>query len=728
MAEPVRLALVWHLHQPSYRDGLTGRVLLPWTRLHATKDYRDMAEILRDFPNVHVTFNLTPVLLDQIEAIASGEADDWIELARKPADRLTAEERAFLSRNFFHAHRERMIDPHPRYRELWDRLHGARGPRAGGVGSLSLADLRDLAVWFYLAWVDPSLRGEEPVRTLLAKGRGFTEEEKRALLDWTAACAARVIPAYRDLLESGRIEIAVSAYHHPILPLLIDSDAPLAASPGMALPAPPYRRPEDAALQVRRAREAYARRFGGAPEGTWPPEGAVDEEVLGLLAREGFRWAASDETVLARALGRRGSLGADWPSILYRPYEIETASGPIHMVFRDRALSDLIGFTYMYWEPERAAEDFVAQVRHAGERATARTGAPTDPPAEPDGAGPLISVILDGENCWEGYPDDGGPVLRALYDRLSRDDRIRTVTVGEALAANPPRDRIARVPLGSWIRDDLGIWIGDEEKNRAWGELQRARDALEQARSGGTAAPDLLAAAAEELYAAEASDWFWWYGETHQSAHREEMDTLFRSHLLRCYGLLEEAPPETIRRSLRRAVRAAEREPLPYLTPVLDGRETDFYEWRGARVLDVESDAGAMHATTGFLARVRFGVDERHLYVRADWRTGAPREGARLRVIFPGPPEQALLLPLDRGEGEPRWEGEGAGEAGAFAVDRVAELRVPFARLRARPGSVLGFRVEVEREGAVLERAPRAGVLAAPVPSKEDWLDLWSGT
>lgn len=724
MAEPVRLALVWHLHQPSYRDGLTGRVLLPWARLHAAKDYRDMAEILRDFPDVRVTFNLTPVLLDQLESIAAGETDDWIELARKPADRLTVEERAFLSRNFFHAHRERMIDPHPRYRELWDRLHGAKGPRTGGASSLSAADLRDLTVWFYLAWVDPSLRTEEPVRSLLAKGRDFTEEEKGTLLDWTASCAAHVIPAYRDLLARGQIEIAASAYHHPILPLLIDSDAPREVSPDLPLPQPPYRRPEDAALQVRRAREACERRFGRAPEGTWPPEGAVNDEVLGLLAREGFRWAASDETVLARALGRRGSLGADWPSVLYRPYEVPTAAGPIGMVFRDRTLSDLIGFTYMYWEPERAAEDFVSRVRRAGERTAARIAPATGP--EPDA--PLVSVILDGENCWEAYPEDGRPFLNALYDRLSRDDRVRTVTVGGALAERPPRDRIDHVPVGSWIRDDLGIWIGDDDKNRAWGELLRAQEALARAQAAGTVAAGSLAAAAEELYVAEASDWFWWYGETHQSAHREEMDTLFRSHLLRCYGLLGETPPEPIRRSLRRAVRAAAREPLPHVQPVLDGRETDFYEWRGARVLDVEAEAGAMHATTGLLARLRFGVDERYLYVRVDWRAGARREGARLRLVFPGPPEQALVLPLDRGEGVPVWEEEGTEEPGSFAVDRVAEIRVPFARLRARPGSVLGFRVEVEREGAVLERAPRTGVLAAPVPSKEDWLDLWSGT
>ncbi|HEY7728848.1 MAG TPA: glycoside hydrolase family 57 protein [Candidatus Eisenbacteria bacterium] len=725
MTDPVRLAIVWHLHQPSYRDGLTGRVLLPWTRLHATKDYRDMAEILRGFPNVHVTFNLTPVLLDQIESIANGESDDWTELARKPADRLSPEEQRLLARRFFHAHRERMIDPYPRYRELRQRLHGARGVRGGLDHPLAAADLRDLAVWFFLTWVDPSFRTEEPIRSLIAKGRGFTEEEKAGLLDWTTACASRVLPSYRDLLARGQAEIAVSAYHHPILPLLIDSDAPRESTPDAALPRPPYRRPEDAAVQVRRAREAYERRFGGAPEGTWPPEGAVNDATLSLLAREGFHWTASDETVLARALGRRGSLGADWSSLLYRPYEVATDSGPIRILFRDRALSDLIGFTYMYWDPERAAEDFVARVRRAGERGSAR-------PRDPGGAGPggpLVTVILDGENCWEGYPDDGRPFLLALYDRLSRDDRVRAVTVREALDAAPPRDRLTHLPVGSWIRDDLGIWIGDAEKNRAWIELRRAREALAQAARAGTVAEEAAAAAADEIYAAEASDWFWWYGETHQSAQRAELDTLFRSHLLRCYALLQAAPPGAVRRSLRGAARAPEGpELLPHVVPTLDGRETDFYEWRGARMLDVEADAGAMHATTGVLTRVRYGVDERSLFVRADWRKGTAREGMTLRVVFPGPPERAVSVPLARGGGEPVWDEEGAGDAGTYAVDRLLEVSIPFSRLRARPGTVLGFRVQVEREGTVLERAPRSGVLTASVPTEEDWLELWSGT
>ena len=719
MAAPVRLALIWHLHQPSYRDGLTGRVLLPWTRLHATKDYRDMAEILRGFPGVRVTFNLTPILLDQLEAIASGESDEWLDLARKPAARLDAEDQRFLAREFFHAHPERMIETHRRYRELRDRLHPSRGGRPGRAAALSTGDWRDLQTWFFLAWVDPSFYGEEPIGSLLAKGRDFTEEDKQALLDWTALCAGRAVPAYRELAQRGQIELITSAYHHPILPLLIDSDAPAEVAPGACLPAPAFRHPEDAGIHVRRARATHAERFGSEPAGTWPPEGAVNDAALALLAREGFRWAASDETVLDASLGSGAVSGPVRGAVLYRPYDVVTPAGPIAMVFRDRSLSDLIGFTYMFWEPERAARDFVERVRRAGEQAVSAGGL----------SRPLVTVILDGENCWEGYPEDGRPFLLALYEELARAEDVETVTVSEALRATPPRDRLTRVPVGSWIRHDLGIWIGEAEKNRAWRELAAARAALDAARSSGASDPAALEAAAEEVYAAEASDWFWWYGETHQSAHREVMDGLFRSRLLRAYRFLGATPPATLHRTLRGPGRAAAgAEEAPYLRPTIDGRETDFYEWRPARVFDVEAEGGAMHAASGVLKGVRFGVDERNLYVRVDL-LGAVDGGARLRVVFPDPPARSAAIRLAAASaGAPDWEGAGVGEAGAFAIDRVVEARIPFERLGVEPGSIVSFRLEVDRDGSVFERAPRTGLYAAVAPGLDFWLDQWPGT
>ncbi len=720
MAETVRLALVWHMHQPSYRDALSNQVVLPWTRLHATKDYGDMVTALRREPRVHATFNITPILLDQLDALAAGASDLYLDLARKPAESLSPEEQRFITRHFFSVNPVRMIEPHPRYLEL--RARAARtipGARSRIQPPLLPQEIRDLETWFHLAWVDPEYQEEEPIRSLRRKGSGFTEEEKRSLLDWGVACASRITGAYRDAMESGQVELTTSAYYHPILPLLIDSDAPREISPSIPLPMPAFRAPSDAHEQLRRARQEHWRRFGRTPRGTWPPEGAVDDASLALLCAAGFEWAASDETVLARALGRDEPGGRDWPALLYRPYIATTAAGPIAMVFRDRALSDLIGFTYQAWDAERAADDFVARVVQAGVMARAAGE-----------ARPLVAVILDGENCWEAYPEDGRRFLAAFYAAIAGEARIEALTVSEALDQDPPQHTLAHVPVGSWIRSDLGIWIGHPEKNRAWMELSRARVELERAREGGQTGARPLEEAHEEILAAEASDWFWWYGDDHTSAHREELDALFRSHLIRCYSLLGRPVPASVRRSLRAApAEALEAERLPYIRPRLDGRDTHFYEWLNAQLFDPAAEYGADHRVDARLKRVFFGFWEADFFIRVDGATPESLSQGSLALKFQLPREATARVPLGGARsGGLDWGAPVSGDAGEFALGTLLEIRVPFHRLGVLPGSVLRWRIELEIAGAAVEIAPRGGPLSTPVPDAEFELRNWSAT
>lgn len=706
-ARPTLLALVWHMHQPSYRDPRTGRARLPWVRLHATKDYRDMVEILRPYRRVRATFNLTPALLDQLEAVAAGAGDAWLDLARLPAATLGADQRAAILRDFFAVNEERMLLPHPRYRELRD---GAERIRAGEGPPFGEGEWRDLQTWFHLAWVDPSFDGEEPIRSLLRKGSGFTEEEKGALLDWGVAQCGAVVAVHREAAAAGRIEVAASAYHHPILPLLIDTDAPRASSPSMSLPAPPFRAPEDAAAQLALARAAHERRFGAPPRGTWPPEGAVSDAALALIRAAGFEWAASDETVLDRALRDRDGGAAPGAGALYRPYRVETAAGPLAMLFRDRRLSDQIGFVYRHWDPERAADDFLARVRAAGASAAG------DHP-------PVVTVILDGENCWEAYERDGRPFLTALYDRLEAAEDVEATTVSEALARVAPTESLPRVPVGSWIRDDLAIWIGHPEKNRAWGAL---RDARAAAVARGPAA---FEAARESIYAAEASDWWWWYGDDHETAYRDEFDALFRARLLAVYEAIGVAPPSSLAASLR-GVESATHRPgaIAYVRPTIDGRETDYFEWRGADRYDPLGAGGAMHRVSGPIASVRHGFDERSLYVRVDWTPGADRDGATLAIAFPDRGLEARCPARAGGEGAPRWEPAAEGEAGRYASGAIVEVSLPLARLGAGPGSVVAWRLALEREGRAIDAAPADGAFVTRVPADPLRFLLWSAT
>ncbi|HET9951287.1 MAG TPA: glycoside hydrolase family 57 protein [Candidatus Eisenbacteria bacterium] len=725
MAAPVRLALVWHMHQPSYRDPATGRFRLPWTRLHATKDYLDMPAALAAHPGVHVTFSLTPILLEQLDAIAAGAADPGayddphLAAARARADALDEETRRFILREFFHAQRERMIEPHPRYLELSRRAEG----EAKGLAPLTVGEMRDLQVWFHLAWVDPVHRAEEPIRSLWEQGRGFSEEQKEALLAWGLELAGRAAPAYREAQARGQAELATVPYHHPILPLLIDTASPREVSSTIVLPEPRARALEDAVAQIRAARRSHETRFGKAPAGLWPSEGAVSQEALRAIAAEGFAWAASDEETLRRALEAAGDPRAVGAGLHLQAWRIHTDAGPLSMLFRDRRLSDLIGFTYGSWDPSRAARDFTARVLE-----TAGTWR---------GEGPaVVPVILDGENCWESYDEDGGPFLDALYGALESSDEIEAVTVSEALAAAPPKANLFHVPVSSWIRADLSIWVGHAEKNRAWTLLHEAREAIRAAESR-SADASRIAAARASLHAAEASDWFWWYGDDHPSAHAEVFDALFRAHVRSVYRSLEIAPPSRLGASLRDTVsRAAE---APYVRPRLDGRESDFYEWRDAVRVDPAVTSGSMHQTAGRVRELRYGIDEHSLFVRVTLEPGVgegtlvvertaagidagERERGGARVPLSGLPR-----------GMPKWFGPeqtraGSGDDGAYARDQYVEARLPFARFGAAPGETLAWRLVLDVAGRREETVPRDGVFRVERPRADRRLTHWSAT
>ena len=719
MAAPVQLALVWHLHQPSYRDPATGRFVLPWTRLHATKDYGDMVAALGAHPAVHVTFSLTPILLDQLDAIAAGTPegeDPHLAVARTAPEALVRGQREFLLQEFFHVQRARMLDPHPRYRELSRRAEAERR----GETPLTAQEVRDLQTWFHLAWVDPTYRAVEPIRSLWEQGRGFREEQKQALLAWGIALAGRVAPAYRAAQERGQVELATVPYHHPILPLLCDTDAPREVSPTISLPSPRSRAPEDAVGQVRAARKAHQARFGTPPAGVWPAEGAVNQEALAILEREGFRWAASDEETLRRALAASGDPRADDPAARLQAWSVETGSGtaePISMIFRDRRLSDLIGFSYMHADPRDAAAGFVERVR---ETASAWRG---------EGP-PIVAVILDGENCWESYEDDGGPFLEELYGALGKAQGIAAVTVSEALESAPPRETLPHVPVGSWIRADLGIWVGHAEKNRAWTELHHAREALRSAPARGAAA-ERLDAAREALYAAEASDWFWWYGDDHPTAHAAEFDRLFRGHVTRVYSELGLSPPARLQKSLRDEGSGSAASPAPYIRPRLDGRDSDFYEWRDAVRIDPAATSGSMHQTAGLVREVRYGIDERSLFVRVGIDPAARDENAVLVIESAAADRVAAVVPLAGPPiGSPLWQGASAsGEGdGAYARDQYVEARLPFARFGVEPGDSLEWRLAVERAGRRVEAVPRDGSFRVERPRADRRLTHWSAT
>jgi alpha-amylase/alpha-mannosidase (GH57 family) len=683
----VTVAFLWHLHQPLYRPGGDAACALPWVRLHGLRSYYDMPRVLEEFPEIRVTLNLTCTLLDQLLAYAEGGTDLFLELAAVPASDLGPDQRAFLIDHAFAADRHAMIGDLPRFAELLqrrDRARRLRGP-AEAWKEFADADYRDLQVLFDLAWFGFKAREDFPLlRDLRRRGRGFTQDDLRALHAVETQVLARLLPLYREAAARGQAEIATSPYAHPILPLLIDTDSARETMPGAALPAR-FRRPADARAQVSEALDRAERLLGARPRGMWPSEAALGHDALRLLGECGVGWTASGEQVLAAA-------ERDGPADARRVWS--AGDGTPAIVFRDHDLSDRIGFNYAGVDAARAVADLLAGVRQRAGRA----------------AGGLVLIALDGENPWERYPRAGADFLRALYGDLRRAGDLEVCTVGEAVAARPERAPIRRLRAGSWIQGDLSTWIGSPEKNRAWDLLGRIRGALDGP-LGDPRLPEAARAAAwAALRAAEGSDWFWWLDAGHPNPDQPRFDEAFRGHLRRACEALGVPPPADLDWPIP-APRPAGDDLLrpgdPLLDPRIDGYEGSYFEWRGAQV----HHAAALGSSSS-MQRAR-------------------RRIAALHVAFTRDRELALRFDPDSDEGPEVFMGLGLDlsfrtEDGvrrlALDLDDSGDLAAarpgggppgrgrPPARAEARAEEKTGARAE---EGTGTRAGPPAGVRAA---------------
>jgi alpha-amylase/alpha-mannosidase (GH57 family) len=631
----IKVALLWHMHQPNYREPFSNRLAMPWVRLHALKDYLDMPLAATARENVRVTFNLVPTLLDQFEMYANGGTDRHFELSQVSAEDIGAEARSEILRNFFTANPSRMILPFPRYLELYTKYSSAAGEPATLVSLFSSEEIRDLQVWSNLVWVDPRFRQEEPIRTLFATGRHFTEEAKQEFLKWQRGLIGRIIPTYQKLLADNRLEVSFTPYYHPIMPLLCDTDIAREALPSIELPKQRFVHPEDAETQVSRSVEKYRQLFGRDMVGMWPSEGSVSEEVLQIAARHGIKWLASDEEILTHSLTKSGLRQKDNP--IHAVYECPNG---VRMFFRDHALSDRIGFVYSTWEPARAVSDFIGHIKqlrriYAGQLDRV-----------------VVPIILDGENAWEYFPDDGTAFLAELYTHLDEDPEIETVTFSEAVSQIPAHP-LPRLFAGSWINHNFRIWIGHSEDNHAWDLLSQTRDDLVTfQRSHPDYGGGKLAQAWEEIYIAEGSDWCWWYGDDHRGAGDEQFDRVYRRHLSAVYELLGlDVPLELLRPISSRAGRPRATMPDGLITPTVDGRLTHFYEWAGAGHFDCRLHGGTMHRVENYISDIFFGYDRTHVYIRLDFYSGESiksNAGLKVELTCFVPEKRVIELSLER--------------------------------------------------------------------------------
>jgi len=717
----VNLVVLWHMHQPQYRDPETGRYVLPWTRLHALKDYWGMVKVVQEFPGFHATFNVVPSLGLQLEEYASGNFDDpWFTLAFKNADELTREDKTEILARAFQVNHERLLSRWPRFVELHEWAQPAAGAQA--LVTFTSRDWRDLQVLSQLAWMEESwLAKDEIVSRLASKGKNYSEIDKKDLKIKQLQLLGLVLPVYREAAQSKQIELSTTPFYHPILPLLCDSDIARVANPGTPLPRRAFRRPEDAREQLRRAREYHERVFGAKPAGLWPSEGSVSDQTLSIAAEEGFQWFGTDEGVLGRTLNvgffrDNSGLPAN-ADRLYKPWRVQLGTSAITGFFRDHHLSDLIGFIYSRMDGKGAAADLHGRLRDLGERVQASQ--------------PLtVCIFLDGENAWEYFPGNGREFLREFYRRIQDDQDFRALTCSEAIAAAGPIPSTGGIFPASWINANFDVWIGSGEDIAAW-ELvwdareacARAADAVKKGRADAPS-PEALKRAHESLLAAEGSDWCWWFGPEHSTANDAEFDALFRKHLTAIYLALGEIAPEELAKPIkRRAEHALHLLPTGFLGIDIDGRDTSYFEWLGAGLYAPERRGGSMHGRVYYLRELRYGFESDRFCVRIDFFPEALAEldDPEFRITIVAAEEIVIMVKLQRGRvfefavEKDRICLLNPKNAAEAAFDRILEIAVKKEQINLRGASRLKVDVALWHGGLPVDVLPAEGFLEVPL-------------
>ncbi|MBA4348533.1 MAG: glycoside hydrolase [Thermodesulfovibrio sp.] len=734
---PLYIAFFWHMHQPYYKDPFTGVYMLPWVRLHGTKDYLDMVKILEEFPDIHQTFNLVPSLLEQLNDYTENSVKDrYLELTLLNPSDLTEEDRQFIIENFFLANWDNMIKPFPRYYKLLLK-RGVRFTKSDIVRVSKYftdSDIRDLQVLFNLSWIDPMFRNSDPfLKDLFEKEKDFTEEDKQLLMKKQFEILKEIIPEYKKMAQTGQVEYSVTPFYHPILPLLWDTDIARIATPDIKLPKKRFSHPEDAVKQIKMAVEYFEKIFGYKPAGMWPSEGSVSEDVVRAIGAEGIKWIATDEEVLSRTLGRplrspEGHL-IDAPS-LYKPHQFSNVS----IFFRDHKLSDLIGFVYSGWKTQKAVDDFMdrlLQIRNT----------------LPDDRAYVVPVILDGENAWEYYQNDGQDFLRGLYGALSNDSRFKTVTMSEFIGKHGYGDPLLGLHAGSWINANFKIWIGHEEDNLAWDYLAQTRDDLETFEK---ANPDRDTSEAwKAIYAAEGSDWNWWYGDEHSTETQEDFDELFRGYLMKVYRVIGKDIPN----NLFIPILLEDRKVIPemqirgFIYPKIDGQVTTYFEWFQAAHIDVKMSGGSMHRSESLVSTIHYGFNKDNLYIRIDPVTPFIDLEEQIfihvnifhpctrRIVFDSQetPPKATLYEKSLEE----WVIVKSIQN--VAIKDIFEIEIPFPDINAKENDEIHFSVDILRNGKLagapkeqgifagesMERCPCRGHITVIVPSPDYEKLMW---
>ena len=606
-SKKLSIAFYWHMHQPVYQLSPTGDFLMPWVRLHAVKDYLDMALWAKKFDKLKLNFNFVPVLINAIINYGENEAHDiHSRLTITPQDELTNEDKIFILNNFFDANYQTMILANPEYHRLYQIVQSSGTEDTSIFSNQEYADLMAL---FNLAWIDPSFKtSNSELKKLVKKGKNYTLEDRIAIIQIQRDIIKKIIPTIRKLIEKNKIEITTSPYYQPILPILLDyKNIKKNSSPANDLQ--DLKTDLDAKMQTKMALDRIEEVFGKRPRGVWPSEQCVSAKTLEMLSSLGVEWSLSDEGILANSINFefehdfKGYIKE--PYHLLKTYKYKTSTSDLKMVFRESTIPNLIGFEYQNHNPIATANDLYDRIKVLQSKIL----------SSPDNEH-LLTIALDGENCWENYLEDGASFLKTLYTLITEDDSLETVLLSDYLEKTKEDKLLPKIASGSWINRNFKLWIDEPVKDIAWTYLKRVRQDFANFVKREPLNPN-IELARRELFICEGSDWFWWYGEPNDSGRDNIFDFLFRTHLKNVYRYLDLDTPKYLDDPLSDiSTSKPSKYPKSLITPNINGKNVvdEDDEWNNAGYIEIPD--GPVLRESKLFDKIRFGNDQNNFYLK----------------------------------------------------------------------------------------------------------------
>lgn len=593
------IAFYWHMHQPVYQLSPQSDYLMPWVRLHAIKDYLDMALICENFHNIKLNFNLVPVLIDSLIDYGENNFHDiHSRLTIKPVEDLSDDDKEFIINNFFDANYHSMILPNDEYNRLYQKYQSGN---ANDINVFSNQEYSDLMALFNLVWFDPIYKNKYPeLKKLIKKKKNYTLEDRIKIINIQRDIIRKIIPEYRKLSDAGKIEITTSPYYHPILPILLDIKD-IKKSRDSNLPTN-LKTELDAKMQTQMALDKMEKLFGKRPKGIWPSEHCISPKELDMFKELGVQWTISDEGILSNSI--KVEFSRDFRGYQEDPYHILKTYNynGINLIFRDSLIPNLISFEYPSHNCEGAANDLYDRIKVVQSKLL----------SSPDD-NHLLTIAMDGENCWENYTSDGSTFLSSLYSLIENDPTLETVLISDYIERDNNKKNLNKISSGSWINRNFRLWIDEPLKNLAWTYLKQVRDDFADFVKHNPYNPN-IEDARRELFICEGSDWFWWYGEPNDSGRDNIFDYIFREHLKNIYKFLDLEIPEYLDIPLLSAITKPSRYPKGEFTPIIDGKAKDDESWLNAGCIKIPD--GPVLKEDKFYDRICFGYDKDNLYFR----------------------------------------------------------------------------------------------------------------